>query len=66
VISPSRPPELPRALLRELNRLAARRARADMDATWRRHQLALHAQALDLLLAGRSPAAVIDELRQAA
>jgi hypothetical protein len=65
VNSPSRPPALPRALLRELNRLAARRARADMAATWRRHQLALHAQALDMLLAGRPPAEVLDELRQA-
>jgi hypothetical protein len=65
VNSPSRPPSLPRDLQRALNRLAARRARAELDTVWRRHQLALHAEAADLLLAGRLPAEVLNELQQA-
>ncbi|HMO45910.1 MAG TPA: hypothetical protein PKB14_07745 [Rubrivivax sp.] len=59
-------PRLPRAVQRQVNRMAAQRARAEVEAAWRRHQLALHAAALDLLTAGRTPADVLQELSDGA
>jgi hypothetical protein len=57
-------PHLTRDLLRQVNRLAAQRARAEIAAVWCRHQLALHAEAVDLLAAGRTPADVLRELHE--
>jgi hypothetical protein len=56
-------PRLPRPLLRAINKLAAQRAKAELAATWRRHQLALHAEALDLLTAGHAAEQVLRELQ---
>lgn len=57
------PPRLSRELQRQINRLAARRARAEIDAVWRRHQLELQASAIDMLIAGRAERDVLGELR---
>lgn len=62
---PGAAPCVPRALLRQINRLAAQRAKAEIAAVWRRHQLALHAAALDMLTAGVEPETVIRELVEA-
>lgn len=62
---PGAAPRVPRALLCRINRLAAQRAKAEIAAVWRRHQLALHAAALDMLTAGVEPETVIRELVEA-
>lgn len=58
-----RAPSLPRDLRRQVNRLAAQRARREVDAAWRRHQAALQAAVLDLLVAGQPADAVLRELQ---
>ena len=60
----TRPPALPRELRRALNRLAGQRARPELTTVWRRHQMALQAAAVDMLLAGRTPEAVLRELTE--
>lgn len=58
----SRPPRLPRHVQRELNRLAAQRARVVAEGAFEREQRRLQSAALDLILAGRPLEAVLEEL----
>jgi hypothetical protein len=60
----SRPPSLPRAVLRQVNRVAAARARGEVQAVWRKHQEALIAEVADLIAAGHSAETVLRALAE--